>query len=218
MGPMGKVTQLLYAVLPGSAGNATMNLMTAGATTGAGMAAADLLTDLKSGYLLGANPRQQFWAQFAGIFAGVLAVVPCWYLMFPNKEALERFNPPAVNMWKIVSDLLTQGIQTLPSSAIWLIAIGAIIGIALPILERLFPRARPYLPSSMGLGLSWAVLFQNALAFGVGTAVIWLWSKWRRTASESYATPVAAGLIAGESLTAAFIAIGCTLVGLLAAR
>ena len=93
-GPMGKVTQFLHAVLPGSAGNTVTNLITVGATSGTGMCSADLLTDLKSGYLLGANPRKQFWAQFIGIFFGVAAIVPGWYLMVPNKAALERFNPP----------------------------------------------------------------------------------------------------------------------------
>lgn len=216
MGAMGKVTQLLYAVLPGSAGNATINLMSAGATTGAGMAAADLLTDLKSGYLLGANPRQQFWAQFAGVFAGVLAVVPCWYLMFPTKEVLEQFNPPAINMWKAVSEVLTQGIQTLPSTALTLIAVCGMLGIAIPVLERLFPKAKPFLPSAMGLGLSWAVVFQNALAFGIGGLLAWLWTRCSRKTSDVYVTPLASGLIAGESLTAALIAIGCTLIGLMA--
>ena len=36
--------------------------MTANITAGATSHAGDLLTDLKSGYLLGANPRQQFIA------------------------------------------------------------------------------------------------------------------------------------------------------------
>ncbi len=215
-GAMGKVTQLLFAVLPGSAGNATINLMTAGATTGAGMSAADLLTDLKSGYLLGANPRKQFWAQFVGVFVGSLAIIPCWYLMIPTKEALERFNPPAINMWKAVSDLLTQGAQTLPSTAISLIVIGSVVGMLIPILERLFPRAKPYLPSAMGLGLSWAVVFQNALAFGIGALIVWVWNRLSRRASDVYSTPVASGLIAGESLVAALIAMSCTLVGILA--
>ena len=215
-GAMGKVTQLLYAVLPGSAGNATINLMTAGATVGAGMSAADLLTDLRSGYLLGANPRRQFWAQFVGVFVGVLAIIPAWYLMIPNREVLEKFHPPAISMWKAVSDLLTKGSQVLPTTAIWLIVLGALVGVALPLLERGFPKARPYLPSAMGLGLSWVVVFQNALAFGLGAVVLWAWRRLRRTHAESFALPVASGLIAGESLIAALIAISCTLVGFLA--
>src|SRR5206468_9403875 len=123
IGAMGKLTQLLYAVLPGAKGIASINLMAAGATTAAGGAAADLLTDLKSGYILGANPRKQFLAQFAGVFFGSLAIVPAWYLMVPDKARLEAFNPPATNMWKAVADLLTQGLHMLPETAIWAIVI-----------------------------------------------------------------------------------------------
>ena len=214
-GAMGKITQMLFAALPGSAGNSTINLMTAGATSGSGMSAADLLTDLKSGHLLGANPRQQFWAQFTGVFVGVLAIVPGWYLMIPTKEALEKFNPPAVNMWKAMADLLTRGIQILPRSAVWLIVLGALVGVMSPLLERLFPKAKPYLPSAMGLGLSWVIVFQNAFSFALGAVLLWCWAKWKPSQAGIYGIPVASGLVAGESLVAAFIAIACTLVGLL---
>jgi uncharacterized oligopeptide transporter (OPT) family protein len=213
-GAMGKVTQLLYAVLPGATGNTAINLMTAGATSGAGMGSADLLTDLKSGYLLGANPRKQFLAQFIGVFIGTVAIVPAWYLMVPTKEKLEAFNPPATNMWKAVADLLTQGIHMLPTSALWLIVAGALLGVALPLTEKLFPKARPYLPSSMGLGLSWVVVFANSLSFALGALLVWVWYRLSPRNSDTYATPVASGFIAGESLIAAAIAIACTLVGL----
>ncbi len=62
VGAMGKITQLGFGVLAPS--NMVTNLMTASVTAGAAGASADLLTDLKSGYLLGANPRKQFIAQF----------------------------------------------------------------------------------------------------------------------------------------------------------
>ena len=68
VGAMGKVTQLTFGAL--SPGNVNVNLMSANITAGAAGSAADLLTDLKSGYLLGAHPRKQFIAQFAGIFVG----------------------------------------------------------------------------------------------------------------------------------------------------
>ncbi len=69
IGAMGKVTQLFYGVT--IQGNPVANLMTAGVTAGAAGASADLLVDLKSGYLLGANPRKQAIAQALGIIAGV---------------------------------------------------------------------------------------------------------------------------------------------------
>jgi uncharacterized oligopeptide transporter (OPT) family protein len=217
IGAMGKATQLLYAVLPGARGMVTTNLLAAGVTAGAGAAAADLLTDLKSGYLLGANPRKQFIAQFCGTFFGTLAIIPAWYLMVPDKAALEAFNPPATNMWKAVADLLTQGVHMLPRTAIWAIVIGAFVGILLPVAEKLFPKARPYLPSAMGLGLSWVVVFQNSLSFAIGALIVYVWEKTHRRNSDKFAVPIASGLVAGESLVAAFIAIGCTLIGLLLA-
>jgi uncharacterized oligopeptide transporter (OPT) family protein len=218
VGPMGKLTQLLYAVLPGARGVASINLMAAGATAAAGGAAADLLTDLKSGYILGANPRKQFIAQFVGIFFGTVAIVPAWYAMVPNKKALEAFNPPATYMWKAVADLLTQGIHMLPNTAIWAIVIGAMLGVLLPLTTKLFPQAYPYLPSAMGLGLAWIMPFSNSLAFAIGAVIVAAWNKLNRKNSDLYYVPLASGLIAGESLVAALIAIGCTVVGLLAVR
>jgi uncharacterized oligopeptide transporter (OPT) family protein len=192
--------------------------MAAGTTAAASGAAADLLTDLKSGYLLGANPRRQFLAQFYGVFFGVIAVVPAWYLMVPNKKALEAFNPPATNMWKAVADLLTQGINLLPTTALLAIVIGALVGMGLPLIEKLWPKAQPYLPSAMGLGFAGVVPFQNSFSFLIGAVVVAVWQKWNQKNSDIFAIPVASGLIAGESLVAAFIAIACTLVGFLAVR
>ena len=83
-GAMGKLMQLTYGVLTSSA---TANLMTAGITAGAAGATADLLNDLKSGYLLG-NPRRQFIAQAAGIFSGTIATVAGFLLLVPDATAL----------------------------------------------------------------------------------------------------------------------------------
>jgi len=216
IGAMGKVTQLLYAALPGARGLASVNLMAAAVTAGAGGAAADLLTDLKSGYILGANARKQFLAQFAGVFFGTAAIVPAWYAMVPNKAALEAFNPPATNMWKAVADLLTHGLGMLPMTAVWAIVIGAVVGVALPLAGWLFPKAQPYIPSAMGLGLSWIMVFENSLSFAIGAVVVAVWTRLNRKQAESYYVPVASGFIAGESLIAAIIAIACTIVGLFA--
>ncbi len=217
IGAMGKLTQLVYAALPGSAGNATINLASAGITAAAGASAADLLTDLKSGYLLGANARRQFIAQFCGVFFGTLSIVPAWYALVPNKAALEAFNPPAANMWKAVADLLTQGVHMLPHTAIVAIIVGGFIGVLLPILERVLPKFRGYLPSAMGLGLGLVIPFENGLSFALGALLALGWSRVRRRNAETYCIPVASGLVAGESLVAALIAILCTAIGFLAA-
>jgi uncharacterized oligopeptide transporter (OPT) family protein len=149
------------------------------------------------------------------VFFGTLAIIPAWYLLVPDRAALEAFNPPAANMWKAVADLLTQGIHMLPVTARWAIAIGALLGIAMPLYERLFPKHTRYMPSAIGLGLAWVIPFQNALSFAIGAAIAVVWTRWRRDSAERLTIPIASGLVAGESLVAAFIAIACTVIGLL---
>ena len=224
IGAMGKIMQLLFAVLSPPAASSMHvslehNLMAAATGANSASSSADLLTDLKSGYLLGANPRKQFLAQFVGIFFGTLAVVPAWYLMVPTKEKLEAFNPPATNMWRAVAELLAGGgFHQLPSSAMMAIVTGALVGVSLPLLGRLWPQAAPYLPSAMGLGLSWVMVYSNCQAFAIGAVISWLWTKVHARTAEAYNVPLASGFIAGESLIKAVIAMVATAVGLWAAR
>lgn len=206
VGALGKITQFVFAVL--APADKTVNLMTAGITAGAAGSSADLLTDLKSGYLLGANPRQQFLAQFYGVFFGVLAVVPAWYLLVPNKAALEAFNSPATSMWYAVAEALSQGIGTIPESARWALLIGGVLGIVLPLLEASIPSARKFLPSSMGLGLAFVVPFPNSLSFFIGAVIAALWTNANKVSAEKYIVAIASGVVAGESLSAASYAIG----------
>lgn len=213
IGAMGKVMQFLFAIL--APGNQSANLASAGIAANSASSSADLLTDLKTGYLLGANPRKQFIAQFVGVFFGTLAVVPIWYLMVPTREKLETFALPATRAWEAVARLLTEGIKNLPDSAIWAILIGALVGVALPIIERLLPpKARKYMPSATGIGLAWVMPFQNAFSFFVGAVIILLWTRLHRRSADKFNVPVASGLIAGESLMLAALAITATIVGL----
>ena len=62
------------------------------------------------------------------------------------------------------------------------------------------------------------VPFQNAFSFLIGAVIVSGLQRWNRKNSDAYAIPIASGLVAGESLVAAFIAIACTLVGCLAVR
>lgn len=206
MSAMCKITQLTVAVMAPK--NIVTNLMAASVTANIASSSADLLTDLKSGYLLGANARKQFQAQLAGVFFGVAAVVPAWYLMVPNKAALEAFEPPSVNIWKSVALALSQGIETVPVTARWGMLIAGLIGIALALLDKFASKKwKPYVPSAMGLGLSWVMPFSNAFAFFLGAliAMIWRWAS--KKSADLYVVPVASGAVAGESLMCAVIAI-----------
>lgn len=202
IGAMGKITQFTYALL--APGNTTVNLMTAGITAGSAGSAADLLTDLKSGYLLGANPRQQFIAQLAGVVFGVPAVIAAWYTLVPDQAHLEAFNSPATSMWAAVAEALSAGIESIPETARMAIIVGAIAGTALSLAESLAPKhVRPWVPSSMGLGLAFVVPFQNSFSFFLGAVIATLWQRLEPKSAERYIIPIASGVVAGESLLSA---------------
>lgn len=201
IGAMGKITQFIFAVL--SPADKTVNLMTAGVTAGAAGSSADLLTDLKSGYLLGANPRQQFLAQLSGVFFGLAAVIPAWYLMVPTVDTPLLQNSPPTAMWYAVAQALSDGVASIPLTARYSIVVGAILGVLLPLSEVLFPKARRFLPSSMGLGLAFVITFPNALAFFLGALVADRWVRRDEKAYEDKVIPLASGAIAGESLMSA---------------
>jgi len=207
IGAMGKITQLTFGVLAPS--NMITNLMTASVTAGAAGSTADLLTDLKSGYLLGANPRQQFIAQFLGIFAGTIIVVPAFYLLVPDASLLgsDKWPAPSAQVWAAVARLLSNGINSLHYTARLGLIIGAIIGIIIPTLELIFPKQKKYIPSAMGLGLSMVIPFWNSLSMFIGGLIAFILGKTTPKFSDKYIIPVSSGIIAGESIMGVMIAL-----------
>ena len=208
IGAMGKVTQLFYgAVIPNKP---IPNLMTAGVTAGAAGAAADLLTDLKSGYLLGANSRQQTIAQSIGIISGTIAIVPAWYLFVPDASHLgtAQFPAPAAEVWKSVAELLSRGIATMHPTILKGIIWGGVLGFGLTLAEGLAPsKFRRYLPSATGLGLGMVIPFGNSFSFLLGALITLIWSKLNEASCEQKMVPIASGIVAGCSLMAVFIMI-----------
>jgi len=211
VGAMGKITQLTYGALAPRQMNT--NLMTACITAGVADSAADLLTDLKSGYCLGANARRQFLAQFSGIFIGTAVVVPAFYLIVPNVSVLgsDKFPAPAAQVWASVARLLSNGFESLHPTARLALLIGGLVGIVIPIAERLFPKARPYIPSAMGLGLAFCIPFWNCLSMFVGGLIAFFLEKAKPAIAEKFTIPTASGLIAGESLMGIFITLASSL-------
>jgi putative OPT family oligopeptide transporter len=200
VGAMGKITQLSFGAL--SPGNMDINLMAANITAGAATASADLLTDLKSGYLLGANPRKQFLAQFAGIFVGTVVTVMAFRMLIPNASVLgtEQFPAPAAQTWKGVAEAMAQGLSTMHPVKVWAIVVGGLLGIILPILSRLFPKRQKWIPSAAGVGLAWVFQWYYGLLFFLGAVVGYTWQKRNEKQCEEYLFPVASGIVAGGAL------------------
>jgi uncharacterized oligopeptide transporter (OPT) family protein len=200
VGAMGKVTQLIFGAL--HPGNVNVNLMSANITAGAATSSADLLTDLKSGYLLGANPRQQFLAQFSGIFVGTVVSVLTFAVLVPDAQVLgtDQFPAPAAQTWSAVAIALSQGLSSLEPVKLWLIFAGGVVGVVLTLAPVLLPKYQEYLPSASAFGLAWVFNWYYGLLFFLGALVALLIERRTPKLAKEFTLPVASGVVAGGSL------------------
>jgi OPT family oligopeptide transporter len=204
---LGPVTQLIYGII--TPGNLSGNIMAANVTGGIGLHAADLLTTLKTGWLLGAKPRHQFYAQLFGVLAGAAIVVPAFNLILPDPGVLggEAWPAPSCVVWAGVSKSFAGGIGALHPTAKTAIMVGLALGVALALFEKLAPKKlRPLLPSPAGLGIAMVLPGSNCIAMFIGSAIAEFMRRRMPALAEKTVVPVASGLIAGESLMGILIA------------
>ncbi len=213
---LGPVTQLIYGAL--TPGNLSGNIMAANVTGGIGLHSADLLTTLKTGWLLGASPRVQFFAQLFGVIAGAVIVVPAFNLLIPDPSVLgtENWPAPACLVWAGVSQAFAGGIDALGAAAKTGLLLGLALGVALALLDKLAPaRLKPWVPSASGLGIAMVIPGSNSIAMFLGGLIAELLRRLRPRVAAQYVVPVSSGLIAGESLMGVAVAL-LVVFGLLA--
>jgi len=221
-GAMGKIMQLTFGVLMPQ--STTANLMSAGITAGAASSSADLLTDLKSGYLLGANPKRQFIAQFLGIFVGTAATVFGFYLLVPDAWAMvpqtmadgtlkqPEFPAPAAQAWMAVAKVFELGLDNMHPMHRTAIYYGLGLGTLIILLEKFLPQFKKWLPSATGIGLGMVLPFYYPLAMLVGAIIAEVWNRKGKESADNYLVPVSAGVIAGVSIIGVIVAILNTLL------
>jgi uncharacterized oligopeptide transporter (OPT) family protein len=212
VGAMGKIMQLTFGTLIPQ--NASANLMTASITASSAGSSADLLNDLKSGYLLGANPRRQFIAQFLGIFAGTAATVIGFRLLVPSAEYIgnTEFPAPAAVAWKAIADVFRTGIENMHPAHQQMIVWGLGLGAVMVLLEYAVEKAgkkewKSFLPSATGIGLGLVLPFQYPLSMLIGAIAAHVWTKRNKKSADLYVVPIAAGLIAGISIMGVIVAL-----------
>jgi uncharacterized oligopeptide transporter (OPT) family protein len=219
-GALSKITQFTIGSLDRS--NPASNLIPAGMTAEVASNAANLLSDIKPGYMLGAKPRQQAIGHVIGIVAGALAATPLFYLLFlpPNASGVrstatlvtEQFAMPAAVQWKGVADLIAKGLGSLPASAMVAMAIAAIVALVFEVLRI---RSRGRFPlSAVSIGLGVVLPPESTLAMWIGAFVFWWMGRKTVAGTPQHdlwvegCEPICAGLISG----AALIGIGNALV------
>jgi len=207
-GAMSKITQFTIGAIDRA--NPATNLMTGGMTSEIASNAANLLSDIKPGYMLGAKPRQQAIGHVIGIIAGGLASMFVFYWVIVNPDVpgvafQDKFPMPAVIQWKGVSDLISHGLKQLPASAIISMASAAVVAIAVEIARI---RTRGKFPlSAVSIGLGAVLPPGSALCMWAGAAFFWWMSRKNKTSGTKGheiwvegCESICAGLISGAAL------------------
>jgi len=225
-GSLSKITQFTMGAIDSS--NPASNLLPAGMTSEIASNAANLLSDIKPGYMLGGKPRHQVVGHLIGIIAGVLACVPLFFLLFlpPDVNGVrsvatlvsEQFAMPAAIQWKGVAEIIAKGLKGLPSSA--LIAMGfAVVSAIILEVARIASKGR-FQISAVSVGLGVVLPPESTLAMWLGALIFWLLSKrFKDARSAGYkrwvegCEPICAGLISGAALMGIGNAIVNVLIG-----
>jgi uncharacterized oligopeptide transporter (OPT) family protein len=154
-GALSKITQFTMGALDRS--NPAANLLPAGMTAEISSNAANLLSDIKPGYMLGGKPRHQAIGHVIGNLAGVLVCAPLFVLLFLRPDAngvlstasmvSDQFGFPAALQWKGVADIIARGLKSLPPSVLMSMAVAAFAAVAMEV-ARIRPRAASSCPPS----------------------------------------------------------------------
>jgi uncharacterized oligopeptide transporter (OPT) family protein len=224
-GSLSKITQFTMGAIDRV--NPATNLIPAGMTAEIASNSANLLSDIKPGYMLGAKPRQQAWGHVIGIFAGAIACVPLFYLLFLPADAAgmrspativsEQFSMPAALQWKGVAELITRGVSALPHSAIVSMVVAALAAAAIEV-AKIATRGRFPL-SAVAIGLGVVLPPEATFAMWVGAMIFWAMGRRHRDAPGTRGhrfwveglEPICAGLISG----AALVGIGNAVINVL---
>ncbi len=212
-GSTSKITQFTIGALDRT--NPASNLIPAGITAEVASNSAHLLSDIKPGYMLGGKPRHQAIGHVIGIFAGSIAAVPLFYLLFLPPDAngvrsastivSEAFAFPAAVQWKGVAELIAGGISKIPTSAVISMVFAAIAALVFEIARIKTKGKFPISAVSVGLG----VVLPPAASFmmWVGALVFWWMGKKNKEAGTpghrfwvEGCEPICAGLISGAAL------------------
>jgi OPT family oligopeptide transporter len=206
IGGMGKVTQLIFAVL--APGNPQTNLMAAGITSAGANNCGDMMQDLKTGRMLGASPRKQFQAQLFGIVTGSVATVFVFINAFPIELIGTKYPAPSVQTWRGMAELLTKGLSNLPQYTPHAMAIAAVLALVFTLMGELGSDGmKRWAPSPTGLGLSFILPASNSYTFLVGAILAEVVGKVRPKLGERYTVAIASGLVAGESVMGVIVAL-----------
>jgi len=204
---LGKISQLLFAVI--QPGNVAANIIAGGVAEAGAMQAGELMQDLKTGHLLRASPRAQFYGQIVGTLLSIFVTVTA-YSLYTRAYPIPgpSFPAPTAYVWLSFARLLRDG--ELPAHTVeFMLASALIFGVlsAVKTAAARNPRSvalariGPWIPS----GVAFAIGFLNTPSFSLARLIGGLLEFAYRTwggggAQDIRLIIIASGFVLGEGV------------------
>ncbi|CDM28546.1 hypothetical protein DTO013E5_1005 [Penicillium roqueforti] len=187
-----KLTQLLFSLAtPASHFSRRTALVTnllAGAVSESGaLQAGDMMQDLKTGHLLGASPKAQFYGQIIGSLVGAVLSTAV-YKLYVNVYEIpgEMFQTPTAYVWIFTARLVTgQGLPKMAGQVsviagiVWAFLTALRIVAASPAFARNGkpPPWRSWIPGGIAVAVGIFNEPSFTLARAIGGIIAWWWSR-----------------------------------------
>ncbi|KAL9123437.1 MAG: hypothetical protein Q9187_000007 [Circinaria calcarea] len=197
-----KLTQLCFAlIIPASNKNSVIINLLAGAISESGaLQAGDMMQDLKTGHLLGAAPKAQFYGQLIGSFVGAIVSAAVYQLYTSVYEIPGgMFQVPTGYVWVFTARLVTG--KGLPDMA-WQWALGAGSIFAVLTVARIAGHGRQWqawIPGGIAVAVGMYNVPSFTLARTIGGLGNWYWRSYHKR-EEAPVIVLASGLILGEGV------------------
>ena len=121
---------------------------------------------------------------------------------------------PAVVQWKAVAELFQGGLENLPKGAIAAMIWGGLFGVVGAVLEKVLPKKwAPWVPSPTAVGIAFVIPAFYAVSMALGGVIAWFLGRKYQKWTTRFLIVLAAGVMAGDSLTGVCIAIADILKG-----
>ncbi|WVO22640.1 uncharacterized protein IAS62_003970 [Cryptococcus decagattii] len=217
---IGKISQLIFAIL--QPGNIVANIIAGGVAEAGAQQAGDLMQDLKTGHLLRASPRSQFYGQIIGSLASVF-VATAGYKFYTSAYTIPgpEFAVPSAGIWLNLARLLNNG--HLPSHVIpFMLGFGVLFACVsfVKVFSSSFPAsiASSRLITNLPSGIAFAVGFLNSPSFSIARLIGGYIAYRAAKATGTGETPllmivVASGFVLGEGVVSV-ITLGLTSAGM----
>ncbi|KAI1479517.1 OPT superfamily oligopeptide transporter [Daldinia eschscholtzii] len=195
-----KLAQLFFAlIIPQSHKSSVLINLVAGAVSEAGaLQAGDLMQDLKTGHLLGAAPKAQFWGQIIGATVGAVVSAFIYRLYTAVYEVPgDLFQVPTGRVWIATARLVTgKGLPDMARS--YAIGGAVIFAIFTALRTKAIGKSwHAYIPGGIAVAVGMYNVPSFTLARTIGGLVNWYWRIYLRK-DDTPLIILASGFVLGE--------------------